>query len=208
MKPPNSTPKRSSLSQNFDKADSSRQLADAQRALYSGDPQAARKIWQPLADQGDAEAQCKLGDLHQWGRGVTQDLAEAARWYRKAADQGNGEAQFRLGAAYYTGGGVTLDYAEAAKWLRKAADQDNSQAQRFLGSLYEKGLGVPQDYVHAYMWYSVAAGVNPNKHTTLHNEAFVAKMTPKQISNARRQAAARLLKSGVRSVAKKFHGGL
>ena len=31
-----------------------------------------------------------LGDLFADGRGVAQDYAEAAIWYRMAADQGNG----------------------------------------------------------------------------------------------------------------------
>ena len=43
----------------------------------------------PLAEQDDAKAQSELGDMCRWGRGVTEDYAEAARWYRKAAEQGN-----------------------------------------------------------------------------------------------------------------------
>ena len=57
------------------------------------------------------------------GKGVPQDYAEAAKWYRKAAEQGYADAQNNLGMMYVNGQGVPQDYAEAAKWTRKAADQ-------------------------------------------------------------------------------------
>ena len=37
------------------------------------------------AEQGDASAQNRLGIMYKTGRGVPQDDAEAARWYRLAA---------------------------------------------------------------------------------------------------------------------------
>lgn len=48
------------------------------------------KLW---AGQGTPDAQFHLGYLYHMGRGVAQDNAEAARWYRKAADQGFADAQ-------------------------------------------------------------------------------------------------------------------
>src|ERR1044071_8022511 len=39
------------------------------------------------ADEGDAAAQCYLGICFQTGQGVTQDYAEAVRWFRRAADR-------------------------------------------------------------------------------------------------------------------------
>ena len=66
--------------------------------------------------QGDADAQWQLGDAYHYGRGVTQDDAEALRWYRAAAEQGSSAGQWRLGNAYYYGWGVARDYAEAVRW--------------------------------------------------------------------------------------------
>ena len=40
------------------------------------------------AEEGVAEAQFNLGVMYAEGRGVPQDDAEAARWYRLAAEQG------------------------------------------------------------------------------------------------------------------------
>jgi len=41
----------------------------------------------PLAEQGDAAAQHKLGVMYYSGEGVPQDKAEGLKWYRKAAKQ-------------------------------------------------------------------------------------------------------------------------
>ncbi len=45
--------------------------------------------YRKLADQGNAEAQLRLGKMYADGTGVAKDLAEALKWYRKAADHGN-----------------------------------------------------------------------------------------------------------------------
>jgi len=109
------------------------------------------------AEQGDANAQAKLGDMYYQGQGVPQDYAEAASWLRKAADHGDAKGQFGLGILYYNGQGVQQDHAEAARWYRKAADQGQPDAQCYLGSLYAVGQGVTQDYTEAVRWYRKAA---------------------------------------------------
>jgi len=45
-------------------------------------------------------AQTNLGVLHEFGRGVPQDHAEAARLYRLAAEQGYAKAQTNLGTLH------------------------------------------------------------------------------------------------------------
>jgi TPR repeat protein len=81
------------------------------------------------AEKGDANAQFFIGHKYGTGKGVPQDYAEAAKWYRKAAEQGHAEAQFNLGIMYDEGRGVHQDYAEAAKWYRKAKEQGVASAQ-------------------------------------------------------------------------------
>ena len=89
--------------------------------------------------------------------GVTQDYAEAVRWYRKAAEQGFANAQYLLGVCYTKGEGVTQDYAEAVRWYRKAAEQGVADAQYLLGVCYANGEGVTRDYAEAARWYRKAA---------------------------------------------------
>ena len=55
------------------------------------------------------------------GRGVPQDFAEAAHWYRLAAEQGDAQAEYNLGLAYARGEGVTQDIVEAHMWFNLAA---------------------------------------------------------------------------------------
>ncbi len=60
-------------------------------AAKRGDLATALKEWRPLAEEGHAEAQRHLGIMYYTGSGVTQDYAEAEKWYRLSAEQGNAE---------------------------------------------------------------------------------------------------------------------
>ena len=82
------------------------------------------------AEQGNANAQNKLGDAFYNGKIVEQDYVEAVKWYRLAAEQGDATAQYNLGFAYYNGEGVEQDYAEAVKWWQMAAEQGDEIAKQ------------------------------------------------------------------------------
>jgi uncharacterized protein len=134
-------------------------VGDAFLAYKRGDYSTALRISRPLADQGDAEAQIRMGIMCLEGKGVSQDFKEAVKWFRLAANQGNAEAQSFLGSIYHDGGkGVPQDYREAAKWYRLAAQQDHADSQEALGDIfYDGGIGVTQDYKEAAKWYGLAA---------------------------------------------------
>jgi TPR repeat protein len=70
------------------------------------------------AEQGDANAQFRLGAMYANGQGVGQDFAQAAQWWRRAAEQGQATAQFGLGTLYDSGTGVAQDHAQAIQWYR------------------------------------------------------------------------------------------
>jgi len=109
------------------------------------------------ADQGDAEAEHKLGTLFYTGVGMPKDGVKALQWWQKAAEQGNAAAEYDLGLAYYNGEGVIKDDTEAAQWFRKAAEHGNAYAQAHLGLAYYNGNGVTKDDNEAAMWYRKAA---------------------------------------------------
>lgn len=123
----------------------------------TGDYACALRELQPLAEQGDANAQNRLGVMYDYGQGVQQDYEEAAKWYRKAAEQGNDNAQNNLAFLYAKGQGVQQDYTEAVKWWRKAAEQGNDNAQHNLGIRYANGEGVDKNKAWAVYWYAKAA---------------------------------------------------
>lgn len=92
-------------------------------AFRSGDyPSAVRKVG-PAAERGNARAQAHLGFLYQYGRGVPQNYALAAFWYRRSAEQGNPVAQHLLGLMYDKGQGVPTDHVLAHMWLNLAASR-------------------------------------------------------------------------------------
>jgi hypothetical protein len=94
---------------------------DGLAAYKRGDYTTALCLWKPLAEQGDAQAQFNLGLRYDRGRGVPQDDAEAAKWYREAAEQGDATAQVNLGAMYAKGRGVPQDYVQAHMWFNLTA---------------------------------------------------------------------------------------
>src|SRR5438477_838335 len=105
------------------------------------------------ADQGNREAQYKLGQLYDQGFGLPKNQSEAVSWYRKAAGQGLVAAQHDLGVSYTFALGVEQNYAEALKWYQKAADQGLAQSQNNLGNAYLKGRGVSTNVAEAIRWY-------------------------------------------------------
>jgi TPR repeat protein len=109
------------------------------------------------AQEGDADAQFKLGVMYYEGEGVPKDAAEAVKWFRSAAEQGFPFVQFNLGVMYFKGEGVPKDDAEAVKWFRRAAEQGFAMAQFNLGVSYYKGEGVPKDDAEAVKWFRRAA---------------------------------------------------
>src|SRR6266436_5203995 len=95
------------------------------------------------ADQGNANAQGRLGYFYESGRGgLAKDDREAARLYRLAADQGNASARNNLGGLYRDGrGGLTKDDREAQRLFKLAADQGNAYGQLNLGLFNRDGRG-------------------------------------------------------------------
>lgn len=77
----------------------------------------------PTAAILEVESHFQRGLRYATGEGGTQDLAEAAHWYRKAAEGGHAGAQKHLGLLYASGKGVPRDLSEAERWLRKASER-------------------------------------------------------------------------------------
>ena len=112
---------------------------------------------QQRAEQGEIEAQAKLGLIYRRGREVSQDFGLAHKWLRKAAGQGHAEAQNNLGLMYDHGRGIERNFVQARKLYLQAAKQGHANAQYNLALLYTNGQGVPQDDIEAYVWANIAA---------------------------------------------------
>ena len=151
-------------------------------------PEGPLESLRKTADQGDAQAQYRLGEMYDNGEGVAADDAEAVKWYRKAAEQGHPGAQWLLGYKYEYGSGVAVDNVESIKWFRKAAEQGHGIAQFELAMRYHTGKGTAKDLVEAYKWVLLAEtnGIAVDAYKNL----LEKEMTPEQIAQAQRQADA------------------
>jgi TPR repeat protein len=102
-------------------------------AYESGDYKTAMAEWTPLAEQGNAKAQDKLGIMYEKGLGVLENDRTASSWYVKAAKQGDANAQYNLARMYHSGQyigqwtGLT-DYVRAYMWYNLASYNGSEQA--------------------------------------------------------------------------------
>ncbi len=138
-----------------------------------------------------AEAQFNLAQLHDRGRGVPADPAEAARLYRRAAERGHAGAQVNLGRLHRAGRGVARNDAEAVRWYRRAAGQGHPFAQFNLALMHRSGEGVEQDDAAAHLWYTLAAArlTGAARARAVEGRAAVERrMRPAEIAEAERRA--------------------
>lgn len=100
------------------------------------------------AEQGDADAQCRLGDY-------AKDETEALKWYHKAVEQGHEGAKGRLVDWYKLEEDRAVKWYRKAEvgWYRKAAEQGCVIAQFRLGMCYATGTGVEQNQEKAKEWF-------------------------------------------------------
>jgi localization factor PodJL len=109
------------------------------------------------AAKGDPAAEYEIAQRYADGRGVPQNLSDAADWYDRAAKQGLAPAQFRLGGFYEKGFGVKKDLGAARRLYTAAADSGNAKAMHNLAVLYAEGIDGKPDYQNAAKWFRKAA---------------------------------------------------
>jgi localization factor PodJL len=109
------------------------------------------------ADNGDPAAAFELASRYADGRGVPQDLAEAAAWFERAATKGFAPAQFRLGSLYEKGIGVRKNLDTARRFYTAAAEAGHAKAMHNLAVLYAEGVEGKPNYTMAARWFRKAA---------------------------------------------------
>ena len=68
-------------------ADDHAQFQQGYTAYQAGNYAQALRLWQPLAQKGNAEAQYNLGVMYFNGQGVARNYRQAAAWYKKVLAQ-------------------------------------------------------------------------------------------------------------------------
>lgn len=128
------------------------ELEDGIAAFEKHDFNTAVRLIEPLAEQGNIEAEYFMGTFHMYGHGVAMDPAQATVWFKRAfghwetqARAGNPAAMVEVAGMLTAGLGVARDDKAAVEWLRKAGDMGYVDAWAELGGLYVEGAGVPKD---------------------------------------------------------------
>jgi len=106
--------------------------ASVEEALDRHDYRTARSLLVPLAKQGDAAAQNRLGVLHYLGLGTPVDYPRAARWFKRAALAGDANAQRNLGSLFRQGLGVPRDDIRAFGWYDAARRNGHGRAEDYM----------------------------------------------------------------------------
>ena len=163
--------------------DNAEELLQKGKAAYEANEyKTAIKYFTPAAEQGNPEAQYRLGLTLLYSEGVVAEKlselpgsasmeevlriieeqkeerkkleAEGAEWLLKAAEQGYAPAQYSIGSCYLGGvRGIEQDMARGIEWIRKAAEQDEPHSQNLLADCYANGkYGVEKDMAEAVKW--------------------------------------------------------
>ena len=146
----------------------------------------ALRIWQPLAEAGDMDAQAMLGQMYLYGDGIPKNEEISSKWYELAAKQGDSVSQNFIGVAYELGIGVPKNYKTALKWYRLSAekkdrytdDQIQKDSLYYLGRMYQYGRGVPINSVIAHMWFNIGLSIGDTE-----NRKLIRKLETKMDSN-------------------------
>lgn len=133
------------------------------RTATSADSQleAVIPLLKKAADEGNPEAQYRLGLLYANGEGVELDYVEAAFWFDESARQDLTDAQRALAWLYANGYGVDQDNQQARHWYVQAAESGDPDAQCLVGHMYLVGrFDAPIDIQSAMLWFEQAAAQN------------------------------------------------
>jgi uncharacterized protein len=79
------------------------------------------ETWLPLAEAGDAEAQCQVGVAYLNGQQVAQDFVKGLAWLVRSSDAGYGYARFVLADVYSRGYAGVLANDEKAYYYASLA---------------------------------------------------------------------------------------
>ncbi len=110
-------------------------------AFQTGNYGKAFKLLEPVAEAGNAEAQCIIANMYQLGMGRNRDISQAINWYKKSSQNGYGVASNNLGSIFLAGDdGIEADLSKAKEWYSLARKQGfiNTPALENLPALAQK----------------------------------------------------------------------
>lgn len=124
-------------------------------------PETAASLLQRAADAGSAEAQFRLAQLYEKGKGVPKDAAKALALYQASAAQDYPNALNDLGVLYFNGElGLPQDQAKGLAYFEKAANLRQKEAMFNYAAMIDDGQiagKTPADAAQ-YLYMSLRSG--------------------------------------------------
>jgi len=112
------------------------------------------------AEEGNTDAQLKLGGFYLCGKGgCAKSERDAIKWTSLAASHGNARAQYVMGCCYLSGQlGVEKSERQAIEWFQRSASQEFAPALFQMGVFYYNGrCGFAQSDAEAFNFFVLAA---------------------------------------------------
>ncbi len=95
---------------------------DGMASYNRGDYAPAIRLFQPLAEQGNAKAQSVLGVMYRRGQGVARSSVRAFLWFSRAAARGDAQATAELREVSQT---MTAEELSQAREMAQACEASN-----------------------------------------------------------------------------------
>ena len=141
-----------------------------------------------LAQQGNAEAQYKVGEMYEAGKGVSLNKTNAKLWFKKAAAKGHEKATYKMLYLDISENGLNAFSKTQLDKIRHEASSDNANAQYFLGKMYVTGVGVAKNLSTAMQWLNKAK-YNGSVEAEYEAIAVLEKLDEIKASQSKRRAA-------------------
>ena len=138
--------------------------------------------------QEHVPAMVGLGWAYQIGDGVPKDSLKAFELAQRASAKGNMEGQSNLAELYEKGEAVGQDTAKALELFKPPAALGVITSQQGLARIYGEKGSVYYDPVLANAWLIVASATD-NEAVDKQRQILEARLTPRQVSEARQLAA-------------------
>lgn len=132
---------------------------------YATNPSRAVQIFETSCKTDLYAPACtSLGELYQFGVGVSPSAQQAHDLYTEGCEARDLWGCYRLGAMLHAGSDIPRDAQRAAELLQSACDNHIIQACAILGDLRQSGDGVERDFVQAAAYHTLGceAGLTDN----------------------------------------------
>ena len=118
-------------------------LEDGIEAYSNKDYETALKKLEPLASNGNSDAQYYMGRLCSESKDISHDYSPSIKWYTRAAEQGHAEAQYSLAAIHLAAllieqQGVPKDIVLVCMWYKIAAFNGHEVSAKLINKAKKK----------------------------------------------------------------------